>query len=692
MSKKKAQPKNQNKKAKTQGNLPKITFFPLRYPALVLLISVSLIAITLVAFEQVRNNEFINFDDDVYVTGNPHVKKGLTPEGVIWAFVATHASNWHPLTWLSHMLDYSLYGMNPRGHHLTNLIFHIANTLLLFLILNQMTRAIWRSSFVAALFALHPLHVESVAWIAERKDVLSTFFGMLTMWAYFRYTKRPKLGRYFSVLLIFALGLLSKPMLVTIPFVLLLLDYWPLGRFKKPTDPNGQSPFHLHLILEKVPFFILSAISSLMTLLAQQGGGTVGSLRIYPLDNRIANALVSYVKYIGKMIWPSPLAIFYPYPAILPSWQVVGAGLLLMVVSVLIIRGVKKSPYLLVGWFWYLGTLVPVIGLVQVGMQATANRYMYVPLIGLFIMITWGMSDVFEKWRSRKIVFAIFAGALLLVYMNLSRIQVSFWQNSITLFEHTLRVTSNNSLIHNNMGVSLVQRGRVQEAIIHYNEALRIDPHFAKAFYNLGIALGRQGKTQEAIAAYTEALRIDPNYPEAHFKVGMTLAQLGDTQEAMAYYKEALKIKPDYVEAHNNLGVLLGRQGRTKEAITHFSEALRINPDHAEVYCNLGSSLAQEGNIEGAIHYYNEALRIKPDYAEASYSLGTALVSQGKIEEAIAHYIKALQVKEDFAEAHFSLGLAYLINGNRDLALKEYRILETMNPNLANTLLRKILK
>jgi tetratricopeptide (TPR) repeat protein len=689
MSKKKAQFKTQDKKVNPQGNLLKINYFSLRYPAFVFLISLSLIAITLVSFEQVRNNEFINLDDDVYVTENLHVKKGLTAEGVIWAFMTMYASNWHPLTWLSHMLDYSLYGMNPGGHHLTNLIFHIGNTLLLFLVLSQMTGAVWRSSFVAALFALHPLHVESVAWVAERKDVLSTFFWMLTMWAYFRYTARPKPGRYFSVLFIFALGLLSKPMLVTLPVVLLLLDYWPLGRFKNPMNPNGQSAFCFHLILEKVPFFILSAVSSLMTLLAAQEGGTVGSLGIYPLGNRIANGLVSYVNYIGKMIWPSPLAVFYPYPASLPSWQVVGAGLLLMMGSVLIIRGAKKSPYLLVGWFWYLGILVPVIGLVQAGMQAMADRYMYVPLIGLFIMITWGLSDVFEKWRSRKILFAIFAGALLFVYMNLSRIQVSFWRNSITLFEHTLRVTSNNSLIHNNMGVSLVQQGRVQEAILHYNEALRIDPHFAKASYNLGIALGHLGRTQEAIAAYQEALRINPNYPEAYSKVGITLAQLGNTQEAMAYYKKALNIKPDYVEAHNNLGVLLGRQGRTKEAITHFSEALRINPDHAEVYCNLGSTLAQEGNIEGAIHYYNEALRIKPDYAGASYSLGNVLVSQGKIEEAIAHYIKALQVKEDFAEAHFSLGLAYLIIGNRDLALKEYRILETMNPNLANTLLRK---
>jgi len=625
--------------------------------------------LTFATFEQVRTCAFINFDDHVYITENQHVQSGLTLKGVTWAFTTTHAANWHPLTWISHMLDCQLYGLNPSGHHLTNLVFHIASALLLFLVLERMTGSLWRSGFVAALFALHPLHVESVAWVAERKDVLSTFFWMLTMWTYIRYVEGPKLNRYLLVLLFFTLGLLSKPMLVTLPFVLLLLDYWPLRRFQfaqssgiskfptpKPINPSNQSSMILRLVREKAPFFILCAISSILTIFAQQKGGAVISLENYPIENRIANALVSYVGYIEKMIWPRHLAIFYPHQEMLPIWKIVGSGLLLVCVSVLVIRAVRKHPYLVVGWFWYLGTLIPMIGLVQVGEQAMADRYTYVPLIGLFIMMAWGVPDILAGWRFRKVVLSISTGLLLSLLMIVTNLQVKHWQNDITLFEHTLAATSNNFTIHYNLGLVLDRQGKTQEAIAHYAEALRIKPDFVRAHNNLGLVLVGQGKTQEAIAHYAEALRIKPDYAQAHNNLGLVLVGQGKTQEAIAHYAEALRIKPDYAEAYNNLGIVLARQGKTQEAVAHFAEALRI----------------------------------KPDYAEAHNNLGIVLARQGKTQEAIAHFAEALRIKPDFAGAHINLGLAYLMIGNKSSALGEYKIVEKINPDLANILYRKI--
>ena len=580
---------------------------------------------TLFLFWPVRNSEFINFDDDAYVYDNPQVKAGLTLKGVIWAFTTTHMGNRHPLTWLSHMLDCEFYGLNPGAHHLTSLLFHIANTLLLFWVLKRMTGRLWPSSFVAALFALHPLHVESVAWVAERKDVLSTFFWMLTLWTYVRYTERPGLNRYLLVILFFVLGLLSKPMLVTLPFVLLLLDYWPLGRFSfgrggvnppnpKPSRGRNQGSFPLHLVLEKVPFFVLSAISSVLTFFAQ--GRAVGSLQRYPLETRIGNALVSYLTYIGKMIWPHPLAVFYPHPGMLPIWQVAGAGLLLVCGSILVVRAAGKYPYFLVGWLWYLGTLVPVIGLVQVGSQGMADRYTYVPLIGLFIMVAMGVPDALKAWRHRKIALIVSAGLVLSFFITVARLQVYRWQTSTILFEHTLAVTANNFLIHNNLGTFLEKQGKIQEAAAHYTQALRIKPNYAEAHNNLGNFLDKEGKIEEAAAHYTEALRIKPNYAEAHNNLGLLLARQGKLEEASAHYTQALRIKPNYAEAHNDLGNLLAKEGKLEEASAHYTQALRIKPDYAEAHNNLGVLLAKEGKIEEASAHYTQALRIKPDYAE----------------------------------------------------------------------------
>ena len=672
---------------------------------LVLLLGLSLVILTFATFEQVRTCAFINLDDGVYITENRHIQDGLTFEGVTWAFKTVHAGHWHPLTWLSHMLDSQIYGLKPSGHHLTNLIFHIANTLLLFLVLRRMTGALWRSCFVAALFALHPLRVESVAWVAERKDVLSTFFWMLTMWTYVRYIERPKLHRYLLALLFFALGLMSKPMLVTLPFVLLLIDYWPLGRFQlppsstslkssnsKPINTSNQVSLALRLIREKAPFFLLSVASSILTVFAAQKVGALIQLEYRPFETRIANVLVSYVSYIAKMIWPQHLAVFYPYQQTLPMWKVVGSGLFLVSVSILVIRIARKLPYLVVGWFWYIGTLVPVIGLFQAGIQAMADRFTYVPLIGLFIMITWSLKDILVGWRHRSIALSISAGLLLSLSMIVTRLQVKYWQNDIMLFEHSLAVTSDNFIIHDTLGVSLMRQGKIQEAIAHYTEALRIAPGFAQAHYNLGVALERQGRTQEATVRYVEALRLAPDLVQAHINLGALLAGQGKTQEAMTHYTEALRIKEDDADTHYNLGIALAEQGKIQEAIAHYTEALRIAPGFAQAHYNLGVIFLSQGKIQEAILHFAKAVQIKPNYAKAHNNLGIALTEQGKIQEAVAHFAEAVRLHSDYAEAHINLGLAYLLIGDKVSAVEEYKILKKLSPDLADKLYQKIPK
>jgi tetratricopeptide (TPR) repeat protein len=610
----------------------------------VIVVCLFLVIATVAAYWQVRNHEFVNFDDDNYVTENSHVHDGVTRESIIWAFTATDVSNWHPLTWLSHMLDYQLYGMNPKGHHLTNVFFHLANTIFLFLILKLMTGALWRSTFVAALFALHPLHVESVAWVAERKDVLSTFFWILTMWAYLGYVERPAFNRYLLILFSFTLGLMVKPMLVTLPFVLLLLDYWPLHRFQL-SQPGGAHPTkglgsltatklreeNFRLLWEKVPLFTLATISSIVTFLVQRSGGSVGSWDIYPARIRIAN--------------PHNLAIFYPHPGQnLQLWQAAGAGLLLGLITMAVLRVARLHPYLAVGWLWYLGTLVPVIGLVQMGAQGMADRYTYVPLIGLFIMIAWGIPELAAKWRYQRIGLALAAGAVLAASMILTWTQLHHWKSSVTLFEHALDATANNYLAHNNLGNALAKQGKTKQARDHYVKALQINPTSPRAHNNLANALARQGKSEEAIAYYTKALEIKPNFPKAHNNLGNVLARQGKSQEAIAHYTKALEIKPDFAGAHNNLGNVLEGQGKIKEAVFHFS-------------------LARQGKVDQAQAHFIRALELKPTFAEAHNSLGVILARKGRLDEAIDQFSEALRLKPDFRQAR----------ANREIATQEMR-------------------
>jgi Tfp pilus assembly protein PilF len=568
-----------------------------------------LILITLFVYLQVVSFEFINYDTDRYVYENHYVMAGLTKKGIGWAFTTLYASNWHPVTWLSHMLDVELFGLKPGFHHFNNVFFHILNTLLLFWILRRTSGDIWKSGLVAALFAIHPLHVQSVAWIAERKDVLSTFFGLLAIGSYLRYVKCPKIGRYLPILIFFVLSLMSKPMLVTLPFVLLLIDCWPLKRlnFKMLSYSDGnesQMPSKVFLIVEKIPLFLVSAASCMITLSVQQDGGAVGSLALYPLHLRIVNALVSYASYIGKMIWPVNLAVIYPYPGGFPAWQIWAACLMLSGISLLAIKNSKAHPCLLVGWLWYLGTLVPVIGLVQAGSQAMADRYTYVPLIGMFIFLVWGLSDLFWRLRVNQFLIGIITTVLLGTLIAVSWNQVGYWQNSITLFERTIDVTENNYMAHNNLGHRLLELEKTDEALQHFAKSIEINSEFEIAHLNLGLAFSRQGKLNQAIKYYTKALQIKPHYTVAHNNLGNAWYRLDKADKAYEHYVEAIKIDPTYAEAYNNLGAVSIRMGDLKRAIFFFRKALKIKPEFESAQMNLTNILSalEKSNGKTAAH------------------------------------------------------------------------------------------
>jgi len=608
-----------------------------------LIVCLLLLSITLAIYWQVGNHAFLNYDDNVYVTNNPHVLGGLTGSGVIWAFTQTEKDNWFPLTWLSHMLDWQLFGAHPMGHHLVNLLLHAANTLLLFAALRRMTGAVWRPALVSALFALHPLHVESVAWVAERKDVLSTFFGFLTLLFYAGYAERPSRSRYVVTILAFALGLMAKPMLVTLPFLLLLLDYWPLDRLalssgddsasknsRKKMRPSGRLPI-LQSVWEKAPFFALAAIVSLVTFIFQRKAGAVATTEAFPVGSRMANALVSYLHYIRQTVWPSDLSVLYPHPGTsLPMWQAAAAGFVVLGLSVLTVA-LRERRYVAVGWFWYVGTLVPVIGLVQVGIQARADRYTYMPLIGLFIMIAWGIPDLVKTWAHAQTFLAILATTILAALTACTWTQLSYWTDSISLFTHALKVTTGNYTAHHDLANALADRGSSEEAILHYTEALRIKPDYADAYDNWGTVLVGQGKFAEAVDRFRMALKLKPDFAEAHSNLGLAFHRQGQLQEAIAQYREAVRLNPQYAQAHNNLAAALAETGHPDEAIAHYTEAVHLRPEYFNARNNLGSLLAQLGRLDEAAAQFREALRLKPDSVEARDNLAAVL---SKIDKA----------------------------------------------------------
>ncbi len=585
-----------------------------------ILIRLVLILLTAAAYGPIWRNDFINYDDNVYVTGNDHVKAGLSPKGIAWAFTSTEALNWHPLTWISLQLDCQLYGPHAWGFHLTNLLLHTANSLLLFWILQQMTGAVWRSALVAALFALHPLHVESVAWVAERKDVLSTLFWMLTLAAYLRYVRRPSVVRYLLVMLPLVLGLMAKAMLVTLPCVLLLLDYWPLKRVasgqwlvaREHSASLATSHWPLAtLLLEKVPLFVLAVACGAIVVFAQQHGGALESLEQLSLSSRISNALVSSVQYMGKMFWPSGLAPFYPHPReSLPWWQAAGAGLLLISFSVLALRLAGRRPYLILGWLWYLGTLAPVIGIVQVGEQSMADRYTYVPLIGLFILLVWGIADLAARWPALKVMLIPTTAGALLICLVLTWLQVRIWHDSRSLWEHTLRVTTGNYVAENNLGFTFLQEGNMPAAEQHFRQAVRIKPDYARAYSNLGLALDRQRKTASAIACYAKSLQIYPNQATIRNNLGVALGKQGKMDEAIAQLFEAVRLDPNFAEANYNLVFALCRQKRFAEALPYCQECVRLEPYNATYRFALARILKEHGEIEAAAAQLREAKRL----------------------------------------------------------------------------------
>jgi tetratricopeptide (TPR) repeat protein len=607
--------------------------------------------VTLAVFWQVRHHEFITFDDDKYVTDNSYVKAGLTQESIVWAFTKTHAHNWHPLTWVSHMLDCELHGLNPGAHHFTNLLFHIANAVLLLLILNRMTGNLWSSAFVAAAFALHPLRVESVAWIAERKDVLSTFFWMLTIWAYVRYAKRPNIGRYLLVFFVLCMGLMAKQMLVTLPFALLLLDYWPLGRFKFKGQSfywSAQSTVTVSVqrcILEKLPLLVLSAIASVIIYLVQQRTGLVQTITQYSLAYRIENAAVSYIAYLGKMFWPSRLAFFYP-PALdgLSTWYIAASALLLVSITAVVIWKIRRCPYLVFGWLWYLGTLVPVIGLVQVWEQAMADRYTYIPLIGIFIMIAWSLPVLLAKWRYHKIVLGTSALVILLTLSIRTHLQLRYWRNSETLFEHALEVTENNYMAHHFLAHSLYKQGKIAPAIAHNYEAVRIKPYFVNALSNLGASLALTGHLDEAIELYTRALELKPDLVEARVNLGDALIGKKDFSEAIVHFNNVLQTQPDCVGAIKGLGKAFLLQAKYTEAIEKYELALQKTPDDPQAHNDLGVILSIAGQHNEAIKYFKKAVQLSPNSPQVHFMLAKALNTAGRFAQAIEAAEKALQL------------------------------------------------
>jgi Flp pilus assembly protein TadD len=536
----------------------------------------------------------------------------------------------------------------------TNLLLHIANTLLLFGLLHRMTGALGRSAFVAGLFALHPLHVESVAWVTERKDVLSTFFGLHAMWAYVAWVRRPSRERYIGVVLLLALSLMAKPMLVTLPLLLLLLDFWPLGRVAAGAGRDLRATW-LRLVREKLPLFAVVLVSSIVTFVAQRSGGAVADLSALPLSFRVTNALVSYVTYIGKTFWPARLAAFYPLPKSLSGWSILGAILALAVVSMLVMRATRRFPYLPVGWLWYLVTLVPVIGLIQVGRQALADRFTYVPLIGLFVIVAWGIPDLLAGWPTRRIPLAAAAGFILMGYAIAARGQVQSWKDSTSLWTHALEVTTDNAVAHNNLARILFLQGNFDEAVAHYTEALRLIPDDADAHNNLANALAHHGRVVEAFAHYSEALRIKPGFAEAHNNLANALARQGRVAEALTHYSEALRIKPDYAEAHNGFGALLAGQGRSGEALAHYSEAVHIDPNYAEAHNNMGALLLGQGKTDEAIREFSEAVRINPAKPEFHYNLGVVLKNKRQINEALGQFNAALRLNPSYQDARHAL-------------------------------------
>lgn len=600
------------------------------------LILLALAVVTFAIYAQVIGHQFITLDDPTYIQENPMVNRGVTRAGLVWAFTTFYAANWHPLTWISHMVDCQLFGMNAGRHLLLNALIHTANTLLLFCFLLRTTRAQWPSALVAALFALHPLHVESVAWASERKDTLSTFFGLLSLIAYTRYAEAPSIRRYAWVALMLALGLLAKPMLVTWPFVMLLLDYWPLGRLADPmAQKRPLGAFHrkaatgiASLVWEKLPLFALVAASAIITFVGQSHGGAVRTLAHDPIAVRLPNAVVSYSKYFLLTFWPNNLAVYYPFAGI-AAWQIIGAVFLLIGITVFCISQRRIRPYLVVGWLWFLGTLVPVIGIVQVGGQIMADRYFYIPSIGLFIALVFGLADIAKSWRIAPALSAGIAGGILLILATLTNAQIQRWRDSFTLFEHTLAVTPPNLRIEYNLGIALGAADRYDEAAAHFAKALQIDLNFYDALVAMGVTLAHQGRVPEAIEYFQTAIRSQPDAPKARVQLAHALWAQNRDEAALEEMDRASHLAPQDTSIRADFGLALALAGRIPEAIEQLHEALWLNPNSAEAHNNLGLALLASGKARESIPEFEAAMHLKPELKGTAENLQRAQAQLG---------------------------------------------------------------
>jgi tetratricopeptide (TPR) repeat protein len=632
-------------------------------------IGILLIVLVLASFSGVVENGFVDYDDQLYVTQNDRVQAGLTWEGILRAFTAPQSANWHPLTMLSHMLDCQIFGLNPAGHHMTSLLLHAANTLLLFLFLREATGRRWESALAAALFGIHPLHVESVAWISERKDVLSGFFGILALLAYVRYVRNPNLIRYGATLCFFSLGLLSKPMLVTIPLLFFLLDFWPLGRFQRSDERSGQTFFqkaaYYHaIIIEKIPFLILSLISSAVTTIVQAKAGAMSTLDAIPLDARIVNAMVSCCKYLEQTFWPMNLAVFYPhsyYPLRVFSSplepQIIGAAAVFLLVTATVLLLIRRHPYALTGWLWYCVTLLPVIGIVQVGLQSMADRYMYLPSIGIFVLAVWSISSVSRTVHNRRAILSVASVAVLAILSLVTWQQVGHWRNTKTLFQRAADVTSDNWLAHRMLGDVLLLEGDLSTAEQEFRKALAIWPAYAEGHSGLARFLEKKGRSAEALESLQKTLRIDRKNAQAYIDKGNILQKQGKKEQALASYAAAEGLIPDNSWAHNALGIAFAESGHLDRAMVQFKMALTLAPQRADTHNNIGRVLNLKEKPAEALPFLLTAITLKPNFPEAYNNTGLVLLKTGNLEKAAYYFSAALLLKPDYEKARGNLRL-----------------------------------
>jgi protein O-mannosyl-transferase len=647
-----------------------------------LLVCATLALVTVWAFRDVRAADFVTIDDPTYVSENLIVQQGLTAENLKWAFSTFYFNNYHPLVWLSYMAECQIFGLHPAVFHLGNLALHVANTLLLCVLLLRITSAFWASAIVAALFGLHPLHVESVAWISERKDVLSTLFGLLTIAAYHQYTKGKRLKWYLGAIVLFTLGLMSKAMLVTLPFALLLLDFWPLRRLD--LDAARWMKNVGRLIVEKMPFFALSAVASYITCIAQSS--SVADIGALPFSSRLENAFVSYARYLQKTFWPADLAVFYPHPVQWPVTYTAGAVVLIVGLSVVAVLSIRKRPWLFTGWFWFIGTLVPVIGLVQIGSQSIADRYMYLPSIGLFVAIVWGAREFIQLRQIPAPIVRVGAAALLIACALLTQHQVNYWRNSFALFTHAERVTPPNSVVLNSLGDLLLFEGRLGEAQRKLAAALQLDPGNHLTLGSLGTISLKQGNLDDAIERFQAGLRTKPDNPELNFNLGLALHARRDFAGSIPYFQRAVSTHPTYLEAHIQLGNALALLGDPSSAITNYLAAIRVSPAFAPAHYNAGTMFAETGRFEEALKHLNEAVRLKSDYSEAHRQLGVTFLRIGDLLRSRDHLREAVKLNPGDALAHSHLAQVCSKTQDPQCAISEYQEALRLDPTIVGAL------